>query len=205
MATALTTMVTRVGYLLGITPSASTLPTSTEITQWIKDAESQLLQRLPPRFLLARVVRQTTGVSLSSPYNVADYSAVDMSRLLSAALYDSSATTYYQCYVIHSINDFNNLRLVDTADPLYNFIIARDPADLKLYIHPAGASGDILYASYILNIDYTSTDYLLDVATEPLATYYAAAIASMQQADYLQQANKFLAMYELGIKALGGI
>lgn len=205
MATALTTLVTNTGYLLGITPSASTVPTSTEITQWLKDAQRDMLNRLPSRFLYKRVVRETTGTSLASPYNVADYSSIDIAKIRSGVLYDSSGTSYHQCKVIQNIEEFNNLILTDSSNPMYQYIISWDPNDGKVYCFPTGATGDKLYLTYLLDIDGTDTNYELEEQTERLACFYAAAMHSIGQVgDYLGVGQKFLTMYELGIKSLGG-
>lgn len=198
MASNYTDLDDKVGYNLGITPSATTTPNITEIKQWIQDAERQMISRLPLRHVYTMHV-PNEQISLVTPFNYGSFSNTAI-KLLGGSFYNGS---YKDCKVVDIVEFWNTANLYNGKElPLSEINIALDQSTNRIYIHPVGVSGNKVYVSYLRDINTGATTYQLAPITEPAAVLYASGIASLQVGDPLNMAEKYLANYEKLIETL---
>jgi len=201
MAT-LASVVTQVGYKLGETLGASSTPTSTEATQWLKDAQRDMIKRLPIIYLKGKYQIVAEAFDAGTYVDMSSYDGV--LEIDSVVHYDDSASTYKNMTVLDK-NKWNSLRYNDSNLDLHDGIVYYDEVNQYIYIYPSGeTTNDIMYISFRENLNAASTDYELHDDTIPLAEDYACYIASLQSEDLIGMAEKYLTKYELGIKNLGG-
>jgi len=194
MATALSSIVTMVGYELGITIDAISTPTTTEVTQWLKDAQRAMIIDFKIQYLGNRLKSEEISLA-ASDYNSASPSDDTIMELETALFYDAAPTPKYVPGRIVEYPAFYNLSKSGINNTTFSYLMAINPTDNKIYVYPAGASGDKLAVSYRQDIDIADTNYELHEVTIPSAVQYACFLASLQSEDAIGMAQKFYASY----------
>lgn len=192
---ALTTLITDVGFYLEITPSASTDPTSTEITKWLNEAQHAIVRSLP-------------GEALSSLLITADVAAVSVSyvneptgfQFLESASVANDGLTFYPARIVKpefGAYAVTNTLLQDTQNPIVWQQYGR------IYWSPAtGASGQIrlVYISIPTELTGSGTTELPECCEDALV-YFAVASARLQDEE-LTEYDKFMEKYNNELKAI---
>ena len=201
MATALSDLVTQVGQRLGITIDSDSIPNTTEVTQWLKDAQRVLLKRLPEELLGSRLY--TESLTLSAPYTsvTPQYQVV---KLKAAIFTDDSSSESTECVVLpHS--KFKVKENIAETPYIDEYYVAFNPYYDRVDIYPTGALDDSLTITYIRDINSADTYYELNPATEPVVVTRAALIAAYQINDYMGMIEKLTVQFRDELKSLGGM
>lgn len=197
MAT-IASVITMVGYELQMTVGASTTPSTTEVTQWIKDAQRAMIVDLKSAYL--GECMKTEEIAMTTPWTSVTPTDQTVLELESAMLYDNTDSSYTPCRILE-YSPFYTLSKSGKNAEAYTYISSFNPEDAKVYVYPAGTENtDKLAISYRQDLDISDTDYRLHTMTIPAAVQYACFLAALQSEDMVQMAMKFYTAYNELVK-----
>lgn len=192
---ALTTLITDVGAYFEVTPGASTDPTSTEITNWINDAQRIVTKTLPAEALGALLI--TADVSAASTDNVAGPTGF---QTLEAASVASDGLSFKPARIVTpQLGQYalTNTLLQDSTSPIAWM------SDNKVYWSPATSTGGkvrMVYRGTPTVLSGSSTTDLPEYCENALI-FYAVAMGKAQDEE-MGEYEKFMELFANELKTI---
>ena len=177
---------------------ANSIPSETEVENWIRDGEREVLRRCPGEALGAYYVASELTLSNNSYAAFTD----DIIRVEPFGIFNDNGTKYAARVV--TTGEWTVLSEIGSSG-LNDYILYLDYANSRVYCYPAGQSGtDKINLIYVKDIDYSSASYLLPDNTLNTVMDYASMMIALSRDDAVGTAQKYQVLFNLGIQSLGG-